>query len=237
MLQEHSGNLMYVIYILILLLITGALYVLWRAFLRWCEQANRIDWGNPWINRIDGLNRHFCRFYHRLQFDDLVLPEAGPAVVVANHISGLDPFLLLAAARRPLRFMIAREEYQRFGLTWLFKAVGCIPVDREKRPDRALRAAMEVLARGEVVALFPHGAIQTHAKPNKALKGGAVRLAQSQGCLIYPVLLGGVAGHGHTFRAFPLRSKATLKVLEPIDCATDDYKGCMESLARILNAS
>ncbi len=57
-------------------------------------------------------------------------------MVVANHISGLDPLLMAAASRRSLHFMIAREQYERFGLKWLFRMAGCIPVDRERAPEK-----------------------------------------------------------------------------------------------------
>jgi len=74
---------------------------------------------------------------------------------VSNHVSGLDPLLLIAATRRPLRFVIAREEYERWGLRWLLHAVGCIPIARGRNPRSALSAARAALEAGEVVALFP----------------------------------------------------------------------------------
>ncbi|MEO6697390.1 MAG: lysophospholipid acyltransferase family protein, partial [Gammaproteobacteria bacterium] len=144
---------------------------LWRWFWRVCEAANQADWGGRWLNRLDGLNRLFCRHYHRLHYTPIRLPDQGCALVASNHVSGLDPLLLIAAARRPLRFVIAREEYQRFGLTWLFRAIGCIPVERERQPGQALRQALRALERGEVVVLFPHGKIHLDSDPPRKLKG------------------------------------------------------------------
>ena len=89
----------------------------------------------------------------------LPLPRSGPAIVVANHVSGLDPLLLVSASRRPLRFIVAREQYRRPELKWLLRAMGCIPVDRERQPQKALRHALRSLREGEVVALFPEGRI------------------------------------------------------------------------------
>ena len=73
-------------------------------------KANRADWDFWLTNSIDGWIRIFCRYYHRLDGDTIILPEKGGAIVVANHISGLDPFLLIASCRRPLHFLIAKEE-------------------------------------------------------------------------------------------------------------------------------
>src|SRR5690606_17846252 len=98
---------------------------------------------------LDGLNRIFCRRFHRLT-GRIDLPERGPVLVASNHVSGLDPLLMIAASRRPLRFIIAREEYERWWFTWLFRAIGCIPIDRSRNPHVAFYAARRALAAGEV---------------------------------------------------------------------------------------
>ena len=133
------------------------------------------DWGGPWLNRLDGLNRLLCRRYHRLPAVWLPLPDRGPVLLASNHVSGLDPLLLVAASRRPLRFLIAREQYERRGLQWLFRAAGCIPVDRAARPEQALRAALRALQAGEAVALFPHGRIHLESDPPRALSALGAR--------------------------------------------------------------
>ncbi|MCW8918529.1 MAG: 1-acyl-sn-glycerol-3-phosphate acyltransferase [Gammaproteobacteria bacterium] len=197
-------------------------------------RAAEVDWGGPWINRIDGLGRLFCRRYHRLQGGPLYLPESGPAIVVANHISGLDPFLLITASRRRLRFIIASEQYHRFGFNWLFRAAGCIPVDRQGRPERAFRAALKALAEGEVVALFPHGTIHLEGDPHRRLKPGAVRLAQLAGCPIFPVRIDGVRAAGGIFLPVVLRGRATIENFPPIDCSGRPPADCLAVLERVL---
>ncbi|TVO70766.1 lysophospholipid acyltransferase family protein [Sedimenticola selenatireducens] len=181
-----------------------------------CRRANRVDWGRGWMNLLDGLNRLFCYRYHRLNVLGMRLPKQGPAIVVANHVSGLDPMLLLASARRPLRFIIAREEYQRYGLNWLFRAIGCIPVDREKKPEQALREALRCLRNGEVVALFPHGKIHLDSDPPRRIKAGAIRLSQITGAPIVPHHISGVRGEGGVISGVLLRSHARIKSTSPI---------------------
>lgn len=109
----------------------------WHRLMRRLEAANKADWGGKWLNRLDGLNRIFCRKFHRLRHAKLHLPAKGGALLASNHVSGLDPLLLIAASRRPLRFMIAREQYDRWWLRWLFRAIGCIPVERSRNPRAA----------------------------------------------------------------------------------------------------
>lgn len=214
-------------------LVGGLLLIgVWR-LLKACRRANRVDWGRGWMNLLDGLNRLFCYRYHRLNVLGLRLPRQGPAIVVANHVSGLDPMLLLASARRPLRFLIAREEYRRFGLTWLFRAVGCIPVDRERRPEQALREALRCLREGEVLALFPHGRIHLKSDPHRPIKGGAIRLSQMTGAPIIPHYISGVRGEGHVVRGVLLRGRARIRacsVIYPEEHTQDELLPLVQSI-------
>lgn len=198
-----------------LLLAALALYGLRRAVAA-CEAANRADWGGRWLNRLDGLNRIFCRRYHRLRHGRVPLPARGPALVVANHVSGLDPLLMIAACRRPLRFIIAREQYERRWLKPLFRAIGCIPVERLANSRPALRAARRALQAGEVVALFPHGRIRLDEEPPARLKRGVLHLAAQTGAPIVPLRIDGVRGQGHTVTAVFLRSRARITVHPPV---------------------
>ncbi|MCB1858668.1 MAG: 1-acyl-sn-glycerol-3-phosphate acyltransferase [Gammaproteobacteria bacterium] len=199
--------------------------------------ANRIDWGRGWMNFIDGLNRLFCYRYHRLNVSGLRLPKRGPAIVVSNHLSGLDPLLLIATSRRPLRFLIATEQYHRFGLNWLFRALGCIPVDRSGRPERALRVALRALQSGEVVALFPQGAIHLDSDTPRRLKPGAARLSQLTGAPLYPQRLSGIAGAGHVLMALVFRSRARLDRFPPIYAGTKELATIQAELSSLLDAN
>lgn len=205
-----------------------------RALLRAGSAARQAEWGAGWLNRLDGVNRLFCRHYHRLHPVRLPVPEEGPALVAANHVSGLDPLLLLASSPRPLRFLIAREEYERPGLSWLFRAVGCIPVDRSARPEQALRAALRALTAGEVVALFPHGRIHLDGAPLRPLKPGVVWLAQRAGCPVLPARIEGVRGEGRVLPAVLLRSRAVVRVYPPVACEGKETEACLAAIAEAI---
>ncbi|WP_455365737.1 lysophospholipid acyltransferase family protein [Kaarinaea lacus] len=201
-----------------------------------CDRFSPADWGTPFRNRVAGLLSRFVYHYHRLTYTPIPLPKEGGAIVVSNHVSGLDPLLLIAASHRPLRFLIAREQYNRFGLRWLFRIAGCIPVEREKRPEQAMRAALRALSNGEVVALFPHGKIHLDTDPPIKIKGGAVRLAQISGRPVYPVRIEGVRGQGHTVLAVFIRSDADIVTHAPLYCQPRHYAENLEQLQRLLEA-
>ena len=217
-------------------LIAGAILLayLWHKLLRACEAANGADWGRRWLNRLDGLNRILCRRFHRLNHEPLNLPATGGVLVASNHVSGLDPLLLIAASPRPLRFLIAREEYERWWLRWLLRAVGCIPVERTRNPRAALYAAREALERGEVVALFPHGRIHLDHHPPTPLKRGIVLLARMTGAPILPVRVEGVRGQGMTVAAVFIPSRARVQSFPPLPCEGLSEDDCLEKLWDVL---
>jgi len=224
----------------VILIMVFGLVALWlggRWALQKCEAANVADWGNRWINRLDGLNRLFCRHFHRLGRQDIPLPARGGVVVVSNHVSGLDPLLLIAASARPLRFLIAREEYERWWLTWLFRAVGCIPVERTQNPRAAFAEAQRQLQAGEVVALFPHGHIHLDHYPPKPLKRGATLLAHAAGVPIIAVRLDGVRGQGLTISAVFLRSRVRLRHHAPLHPTDHEADQMLAQLAQLLSPS
>ncbi len=202
-------------------------------FLLWVAvKYNEVNWGSRWFGLIDGLNRYLCIRFHRLQPTQIDLPEKGGCIVACNHVSGLDPLLLIAAARRPLRFMIAREEYQRFGLQWLFRGVGCIPVERSGRPELALREALRTLQAGEVLAIFPHGKMHLDSDPPRKLKKGVAWLASQTNAPIIPLRLTGIKGEGDTLLSVIKRSRVTIEVFDTLHCEQTNNAECLEEIAR-----
>ncbi|NOZ52775.1 MAG: 1-acyl-sn-glycerol-3-phosphate acyltransferase [Gammaproteobacteria bacterium] len=222
------------IWLPVVLLIAVAWGVQW--FLNYCERYSPADWGSRNKNGIAGLLCLFVYRYHHLSYDTIPLPDSGCGIVVANHISGLDPLLLVAASSRPLRFLIAQEQYQRFGLRWLFRLGGCIPVEREARSGTALREALRALGRGEVVALFPHGKIHLDTDPPRNIKGGAIRLAQLSQCQIYPVHIKDTKAQGHTLLAIPIPSQASLKVKPAFYCQQGNTAKDLKKLTCLISS-
>lgn len=192
-----------------------------------------MDWGSVWLNRLDGLNRIFCRSFHKLRHDPIVLRPDGGVLLASNHVSGLDPLLMVAACDRPLRFVIAREQYERWWLRWLFQAMGCIPVDRGRNPRSAFRAALEALQQGEVVAIFPHGRIHLSHQPPARLKRGVALLARLASVPVHPLRIEGVRGQGMTVVAVLIPSRARITIFESIHFGEDASVGMQRLAERI----
>ena len=125
------------------------------------------------------------------------IPRVGPAIIVANHRSYLDPLALgylLAKRGRPVRFLGKKEVFDAPIVGDLATAMGGIRVDRGTGSDEPLQAAEDALAAGEMVAIMPQGTIpRGPAFFDPALTGrwGAARLAHASGAPIIPVGLWG----------------------------------------------
>lgn len=125
------------------------------------------------------------------------IPRHGPAVLVANHRSYIDPIaigFLLAKVGRPVRFLGKKEVFDAPMVGDLVKALGGIRVDRGSGSDEPLRAAEDALAAGELVAIMPQGTIpRGPAFFDPVLKGrwGAVKLAEACDAPVIPIGLWG----------------------------------------------
>lgn len=208
--------------------------ILWWLY-RKLQSLSQAQWGRPWMQALDGLVRWFVITFHRAELQSIDLPESGPALLVSNHVSGLDPLLMVVATRRPLRFIIATEQYERFGLKWLFRAARCIPVDRTHRPERALRHARSALKRGEVVALFPHGTLHLDSDPPRKLKRGFAKLSQWGKVPVYPCRVENVKGEGHTMLALLQRGSPRLLAYPPTQCDEQNESDCLSYVADRIN--
>lgn len=117
------------------------------------------------------------------------VPPSGPYIVAPTHRSIIDIFLTATITRRRIRFMGKQELWStRFG-AWLFSSLGGFPVDRSAGTG-AVRAALDRLAEGEPVVVFPEGT-RRRGRMVVDLKDGAAFLAAKAGVPIVPV---GIAG-------------------------------------------
>lgn len=87
------------------------------------------------------------------------IPERGGVLLLGNHISWVDWAIVQIACPRPVRFVMIKNIYDKWYLNWLFRLVGCIPIQQGEAAEDALDAVAEALDRGEIVCLFPEGTI------------------------------------------------------------------------------
>ncbi|MBI2803784.1 MAG: AMP-binding protein [Planctomycetes bacterium] len=90
------------------------------------------------------------------------IPETGAALLVCNHVSYLDPLIILAGQKRRVRFLMWAPYTKLPLLRWIVWLARVIPIQGNTGPRaiiQALRMASEALAEGEVVCIFAEGGV------------------------------------------------------------------------------
>lgn len=167
------------------------------------------------------LNRAYCAAWHRLVlFNEAALPESGPALLVANHTSGVDNFLIQAGCRRVLGFMIAREFHEHPLIRPMSRLLRCIPVKRDGRDLSATREALRALESGRVLPIFPEGKITPKSgREFGPGKSGAAFLALRSGVPVIPAYLRGTPETRTVWEALVTPSRARVIFGPPIELA------------------
>ncbi|MDR3632406.1 MAG: lysophospholipid acyltransferase family protein [Isosphaeraceae bacterium] len=173
------------------------------------------------------LNRLFCSLWHGLDSTSMApLPERGPAILIANHTSGLDPSLLQATSRRVLGFLIAREFYEHRVFHPICRILGCIPVNRDGHDLAAVRAALLALKAGRVVPIFPEGRINpTSGRTILEPKPGVAFIVLRARVPVIPAFIWGTPATNRIVRALVTPSRAHVIYGPPIDPSALDVDG------------
>ena len=101
------------------------------------------------------------------------IPAEGPFVVVANHESNLDGFVLIAVfTERRLTFLSAAHLFERPAIGRYLRAMGAFPVEEQRANVASFKRALAILGQGGTVAVFPQGGID-----RDEIQGGAAYLA------------------------------------------------------------
>lgn len=102
------------------------------------------------------------------------IPPSGPALIVSNHASVLDPPIIGAVTPRPLHFLAKAELFSVPLFGRLIAALHSLPVKRESGDAGALRAALRALADGQAVLIFPEGTRSTDGTLGEGKAGGGM---------------------------------------------------------------
>ncbi len=171
------------------------------------------------------------------------LPREGSCIVVSNHQGGADPTLISAVSPRWIHWLMAREYYSIFGLQWLFRGLGCVPVRRDGSDLGSLREGLRILKRGGVLGIFPQGGIRPEDEALDDRKSGAALFALRTGAPVVPLYIDGAPETENVFLALFIPSRTTIWAGEPIvfdtvrkpsredlDSATDRIFGAIRTL-------
>jgi 1-acyl-sn-glycerol-3-phosphate acyltransferase len=130
--------------------------------------------------------------YHYKVRGDEHIPTSGAAILVCNHVSFIDAVLLMAASPRPICFVMDHRIFRVPVIGWLFKLAKAIPIAPRKDDERAYEAAFDAAAKvlqgGDLLAIFPEGAI-TRDGQLQEFKGGIMKILEKQPVPVIPMAL------------------------------------------------
>ena len=148
------------------------------------------------------------------------LPASGAYVLAPVHRTNLDWLTVARVTRRRLRYLVKDEVWRRSKLAGrLIEALGAFPVDRSAPDREALAKALEVLAAGEPLVIFPEGTRRSGPTVDD-VRDGAAYLALRSGAPIYPVGLGGMEASMPRGARLPRPRRVVVVVGEPLLPAT-----------------
>lgn len=151
------------------------------------------------------------------------IPVSGPAILVSNHISAGDTFLLPALIRRRLTFPAKAELFAGRGVggrivTWFLRNVGQLPMDRSggRASASSMDGVLGVLGRGELLGIYPEG---TRSPDGRLYKGktGVARLVLQASVPVVPI--GMISSQFVPSRLFhiPIMRRPGIRIGPPLD--------------------
>ncbi|WP_046780703.1 lysophospholipid acyltransferase family protein [Streptomyces yangpuensis] len=151
------------------------------------------------------------------------IPAEGAAIVAGNHLSFSDHFLMPAILARRITFLAKAEYFTGPGLKGrltaaFFRSAGQIPVDRSGKDagQAALREGLGVLAKGELLGIYPEG---TRSHDGRLYKGkvGVAAMALGAGVPVIPCAMVGTFEIQPPGQKIPKIRRVTIRFGEPLD--------------------
>jgi 1-acyl-sn-glycerol-3-phosphate acyltransferase len=118
------------------------------------------------------------------------VPEKGPVILAANHLSILDPIAIGAGIKRPVSFLARADVFRLPVLSWLLPRLYAIPVERGTGDLSAIKGAIRALERGMAFGIFPEGT-RSRSGRLQPFKTGVAAIAFRTGSPVVPVAVVG----------------------------------------------
>lgn len=125
------------------------------------------------------------------------IPKDGGTMLLPNHVSYVDAFIMGASCTRQVRFVMWDALYNIPAMTWFVKICGTVPISPTRAKD-AVRTVAAALKEGRIVCLFPEGQITRHGIVNDLRKGYEL-MARQGDAQVVPAYMDGLYGSIFSF--------------------------------------
>ena len=176
---------------------------------------------------------------YRIRVDGMQnVPEEGAALLVCNHVSFMDPLLLMANLRRPARFVMYYKIFNIPLLHFVFKTARAIPIAGQKEDPGVLHHAFEevdaALANGELVCIFPEGGLTKDGNV-APFRSGVEKILERRPVPVVPMALRGLWGSVWSRRDSMLgRSRLPRRFRARVELVVDAPRPAAEVNAQVL---
>ena len=157
------------------------------------------------------------------------IPDEGPVIIASNHLSFADSIFMPLVVPRKVTFWAKSDYFTQRGVKgvlkrFFFRATGQLPVDRSggKAGEAALRGGLAVLAKGDLLGIYPEG---TRSPDGRLYRGktGVARMALEAGVPVIPVAMINTDVVQPTGKKIPKLGRVGIRVGKPLDFSR--YKG------------
>lgn len=147
------------------------------------------------------------------------IPKNRAVMLVGNHVSWIDWFVLQLPIKTRINYMIDKDIYNWKIFNFFFKKAGLIPISKKASKDSFVQASKR-LKDGKIIAIFPEGEISKSSDVSKFYRG--YQFIDIDGAVIVPFFIDGIFGSlfsrhkGQTKRCFLKKREISVYFGEPI---------------------
>lgn len=154
------------------------------------------------------------------------IPKEGRIVLAGNHTNNLDALLIISTTKRTIHFL-AKDSLVKGIKGIIFKNMGIIPVNRTIHDKNALKNAIDILNKDEVIGIFPEGTINRTNDIIMPFKIGSVKMSYETNSKIVPFTITG------KYKLF--KKDITIEFHKPLEIENDDLTSANEKLMKIIS--
>lgn len=170
-----------------------------------------------WQYQLTWWFLRFCftiYFRWRIQGADNV-PASGPVILASNHASFLDPPLVGCATNREASYLARESLFDVPVLGTIIRIINALPVDREGKSPKGLKAILDRLAEGWPIVLFPEGTRTSDGSLLPARAGVGLAVIKSRAPVVPVRIIGSFEAYSREMK-FPRPRKITVVFGQPM---------------------
>ncbi|WP_043114212.1 MFS transporter [Solimonas soli] len=125
------------------------------------------------------------------------IPDEGPVIVAANHVSYVDALIIGGNVRRPIRFVMYHKIFRIPVLSFIFRTARAIPIAPAKEDEALMHRAFDEIAAaleaGDIIGIFPEGQLTRDGEIGE-FRSGIEKIVARTPAPVVPMALRGLWG-------------------------------------------